>query len=232
MKIRKLFLLAVCAVVVTGCSNKSNGAELRWDNGAITSNGVSLDIDTYNGYEAAKVGEQFDIKYYSCSGPDDCPHNLIGVDKNLMTKYKDSYYYTAFFDTVMNIYTQRGKVWNEGMMNTDENSGYQAGFMAESMLPVLKALPLDGSVERIVINDSVALKTVGVNYEVRTNCVVVPGFLKVGRDEGTVRMEDTVILDEKTVGHKLTMKYEYYQYKDVVIQAAAGVNILDYLIFL
>lgn len=216
-----------------GCS-KEQKIDVRWDYGVLSNNGVVFEVDSYRGYEASKtIDDEVWINYYPCTGPNDCTHNLLGISADVMSDYTDgSKYYTAYFDTNLALYVPWGETWNEGLISVPENSGYSVGTMLELMYPNLKAMPLNSGLECITINNSVQLLTVGRSFEARKDCVVIPGFVKIGTNDGSVTMSESVVIGEATVGKMNSTKYDYYQYGDVLIQAAAGIDISQYVQFI
>jgi len=226
-----ILISMLCVVGLVGCSSKS--VEVRWDNGVITSNGVTIDVDTYTGTSAYKDYGDARVSYYSCDGPDDCIHNILGIAKDIMTPYdKGCYYYTAYFDTTMAMYAPFGDYWNEGMLSSDENSGYAVGTMAEIMRPVLQSLPLDGSLEQLNINGDVLLNTSAYTFNATKSYVEIEGFLKVGTNPGIVTLTQTVVIGDVTVAKESTTKFDYYQYGNTLIEAAAGIDISPYITFI
>lgn len=214
-----------------GCS-KGKSVEVKWDYGTLSFNGSTAVVDKYTGTTAQYIDDEMTINYYSCEGPDNCSHNLLGIGSDVMTKHnKNAYYYTAFFDTTVALYVQNNGQWGEGILNVEEGSGYPVGTLVEKMYQVLNTLPM-GGVDAIVINDSVKLNTIDNAFEARADCVVVPGFIKVGTDDGSITMSSTRTYGDKTVGFTSTTKFDYYQYKNVLIQAAVGSDITAYVTFL
>lgn len=225
--------MMICAVSLAGCSKQSDGA--KWDYGSISINGNEMQLTEYDGYTATLDTEEYTITYNSCSGPIDCPHKVIDVSKELMTKYNKSYYFTAFFDTMCEMYhcyDDKLELWNEGLFNTKTETAYPVATMLSLMEPVISYLPLDGSVTNVTVNDVVKIDVSSSSYKITDQAVVIPGYLKAGTDDGSITFDSTMGVGDLTVAYTASSKYNYYRWGDVIIQMAQGLNVTDYVTFL
>lgn len=216
-------------MLLAGCSSKS-ATVLNWDYGAISVNGLTLDISEYDGYNASYKTDDYSVEYYTCAGPQDCGHKLAEVGYDLMTKTDGMYYFTAFFGTMIEAYCQFGDgLWNEAVVGFNGSYSMPEATAISMVKPVLVNLPLNGSLQEICINNAVKLHATMSSYIVRPDCVVMPGYLKIATDDGSILFDQTALIGDKTVAYTTSSKYMYYKYKDTVIQVAQGLDINQYV---
>ena len=222
-------------MLLAGCSSKSKTAMTVWDHGTLYQNDVAIDVTKYDGYSAESVTDEYSINYVSCSGPTDCSHKIADVSKDIMTKYNGCYYFTAFADTMMEMYycyDSKMEMWNEGIIGANGSNTYPAATMASMMEPVLKNISLNGSVTQIQINNCLTLSVTAGSFSATKEYVVIPGYLKVGTDDGSITFDQTTTVGTATLAYTSSAKYDYYRYNDTVIQAAKGVDISQYVTFM
>lgn len=229
-------ILSLCVTSLVGCSNNKKAVDtLVWDHGTLMNGDSIMEVTSYNGYEAEDKQTEYTITYTSCTGPTNCPHKIQDVGKDLMTKYNGTYYFTAFFETMCEMYypvDESVDCWNEGTFGVNGDNSYPVATMVSIMEPVLKELPLDGSVTKINVNNCVEINVAGSTYNVTPDVVSIPGYLKAGTDDGSIKFDHTVTFGETTVAYTSSSKYNYYSYGDVIIQVAQGLDITQYVTFL
>lgn len=220
-----------------GCSSsdKSGSYTLNWDSGVLSRDGYSFEVTSYDGYEASYNCDEYTVSYNSCTGPADCPHKIADINEDAMSDFNGSKYFTAFFDTEMQMYTcvdKKNNLWNEGIFGVNGDTTLPVATMASIMEPALKELSLDGAITNIVINQSVNLAVTAGSFKATEQYVVIPGYLKVGVDDGSITFDQTLTIGNATVAYTVGSKYAYYGYKDLIIQVAQGIDINQYITFL
>ena len=232
--------LGICATLLAGCSNSGHSGaatttSIAWNNGQLECNGETFAVTSYDGNSAGYVCDEYSIQYMTCSGPDGCIHKITDVNYDDMSEYNGSKYFTAFFDTEMEMYTcidSKNELWNEGIFGVNGDNSYPVATMASIMEPVLRNLPLNGTVTDITVNDALDIHVSAGNFNVTDSYVVIPGYLKAGMDDGSITFDQTTTIGNTTVACTATAKYTYYGYKDLIIQVAPGVDVTQYVDFL
>ena len=229
-----LLILTFCGVSLEGCSKKHE-ARLGWSYGSLIFGDAAIQLSEYDGYTALVNNDDYTIEYNSCTGPTDCPHKVIDVARDIMTKYNQSYYFTAFFESMCEMYypyAEKQETWNEGLFSVKGEEAYPVATMVSTMEPVLKNLPMDGSVESITLNDVVKLNVTAGGFKVSEQAVSIPGYLKAGTDDGSITFDSTMTVGNATIACASSSKYNYYRWGDVIIQIAQGLDVLDYVTFI
>lgn len=227
-------MLIICVISLVGCSKKSDNDIITWDHGTLVHGNDIMDVTYYDGYEAENKTTEYTIVYNSCVGPLECPHKVQDVTKDLMSKYNGMYYFTAFFETMIEMYNcmdAKTEYWNEGTFGVNGDNVYPVATALSLMEPVLKSLPLDGSITKININNYVILNVYAGGFSVTKDTVTIPGYLKAGTDDGSIVFDQTVVFGETTVAYTSSSKYNYYKYGDVILQVAQGIDITQYATF-
>ncbi len=197
-------------------------------------NGSVVGLTEWGGSRAShKVDEQFTVTYYICeNGPDDCPHNNANVLPENMSAKKKAKYYALYFDTYVYMFYPCGDYWMEGVGILGEEGRYSKQQMVEYMYNDMSMMVLTDNVESIKFADTVEIDLSSWEFKVRPTEVVIPGVLRVKLDDASVKMTGSKKLGNIVVTTASSANYDYYKYKDVLVQISTGIDVAAYIKFL
>lgn len=223
--------IAICAVTLVGCSNKGN--RLEWSAGSIKMNGNELKVDEITPSGAFVHGPNYEISVYPCGPIIDCPHNTFGVPESDMTEFKGgSKYYSAFLGTQVMMYIPDGKDQHtEANLTLPDVGVMEIPQAVETLYNAVKDIKL-AEVPKVIECDGVlSLDVSCYEYKVRPDNVVIPGLIKISANDGSMSMTGNIEIGEVSLGTTSTENYDYYIYKDLLIQAAKGMDISSIVTF-
>ncbi len=225
-----IVLLIFCSVVFTGCSKTSN-LKVSCDGSAVLFNGTPTGLSEWAGTTASHIiDEYFSIKYYICDeGPEDCPHNTAGVLPENMTKKGKAKYYSLYFDTYVYMYYPCGDFWIEGVGGVTQEGRYSLAQIVEYMYADMESMVLVDSIPSVDYMGKLSIATDSWEFKVRPTEVVLPGVLRVKKDDGSKKLNSSAKIGDVTVAALNTAQYDYYKYDDILIQVASGIDINAYI---
>lgn len=229
----RILVIAASLCSLLGCGGNKQ-VEVSCSGEAVLFDGTPSKLTEWCGETAThKVGDALNISYYVCTGgPDDCPHNTVGVLPENMGKKKKARYYSVYFDTYVYMLYPCGDYWIEGCGILDEEDKYSTQQILDYMYADMEVMTLTAELNSMTYADAVVVDLSSWEYKVRPNEIVIPGVLRVKLDDGSVRMTGSKTFGSVTVATASTASYDYYRYKDVLIQVAAGIDVEAYIQFL
>lgn len=219
-----------CAVALVGCSGSGN--EIKWTDGSIKLNGNELQVDELTMEGATVVGPNYDIKVLSCGPIIDCPHNSFGVPEDDMTSFKGgSKYYSAYLGTQVTMFVPDGKDrFTEATLTLPDVGIMELPQAVEVLYNTIKDIKL-ADIPKTIDCGGVILDVSHYDYKVRPGNVVIPGLIKISANDGSVPMTGSTTIGEVSLGKASTENYDYYLYKDLLIQTAKGTDLTGILEF-
>ncbi len=234
----KRMLLIILITVISLCSLAGCGGgkevNVSCSGEAILFDGKASKLTEWCGETAThKVGDALSISYYICTGgPDDCPHNTVGVLPENMGKKKKARYYSVYFDTYVYMLYPCGDYWIEGCGVLEDEDKYSTQQILDYMHADMEGITLTADLNSMVYADAVTVDLSSWEYKVRPGEIVIPGVLRVKMNDDSVRMTGSKTFGNITVTTASTASYDYYKYKNVLIQMAAGIDVEAYIQFL
>lgn len=217
-----------------GCSKQQQNVA-KWDHGQIIADKEPINVSEYTGSDAYYEEPMYSFRVYECpEGYKECGHNSLGVAPDLMTKHKNGVrYYTGYNDTVLWMFYPKGDSWVEMELDLNVGEVMPVGQMVDIGMNVLSKIKLYPSTSKVVINDAVEVDTEFYTYKMTPSYVNIDGYCKIGTNTGSITMSDSYTLDNgKVVAYTTKGSYDYYLYEDVIIEAAQGIDINQFIKFL
>lgn len=228
-----ILILSISLFSFVGCG-KSKDVIVSCSGNGILFNGETVKLTEWGGYTAAhQVDDKFEIRYYICDGgPEDCPHNNAGVLPENMSKKKKASYYALYFDTYVYMFYPCGDYWMEGVGVLYEEGRYSKQQMVEYMYNDMTAMVLTNDAKSVKFADTVEVDLSSWDFKVRPTEVVIPGVLRVKMNDDSVKMTGSTTIGNVSLTTASSANYDYYKYKDVLIQISSGINVEAYIKFL
>lgn len=229
----QILILSIGLFSLIGCG-KAKDINISCTGNGILFDGELVKLTEWGGYTAKhQVDEQLEINYYICEGgPDDCPHNNAGVLPENMSKKKKASYYALYFDTYVYMFYPCGDYWMEGVGMLYEEGRYSKQQIVEYMYNDMVSMVLTNDAKTVKFADMVEIDLSAWDFKVRPTEVVIPGVLRVKTNDDSVRMTGSTTIGNISVTTASSANYDYYKYKNILIQISAGIDIEAYVRFL
>lgn len=228
------FMLLLSIFSITGCGGgKSAGLSVADGSLALGKNPSAL--TEWRGYEGTHdLGDDGSIEYYLCniSKLDDCEHNTAGVLPENMTKHKKAKYYQLYLGTYIYMYYPYKGGYIEGNAILGNGSEKPVNYFVDIMYSDMENMVLQDNIGAVNYEGEVELLVDGYDFKARPNEIVIPSIIRVTKDAGTVAFTATTAVGEVTLGKASDSTYDYYKYKDTIIQVEIGEDISKFINFL
>lgn len=232
-----LAILLLSVLLLTGCSsgaNPSADVTIKWDNGVMSYNGTTFDVNEYNGFDARVESGQGGLSYrLTLDTAKDVTNITVNTQEILeenMSKYKGGYYYSEYLGSMIT-YAKNlgGDNWAVCQVVSKGTADNLCATYAESYV---STVPLTNGQVYVDFGNFIF----GNAYDlvsVRKDGAVIVGTAKVSKDSYDCNTPVTVIQDNKeySLMKGSSAKYDYYMYDGYLIQIAGGLDISSYIKF-
>ena len=229
MKKSLLMIMCLLSIVLAGCSKQpSESVKVEWNNGVISVNGKETTVDKYG---AEYYVDNTNFTFTNCQADDLslAVYNSVGVAETDMSTFKKSKYFQQFLGTELSMYYSIGDTWyncangvGDGTLSIEQ--------MCQTAYDIITKLDF-GAIEYVKVNDVLKFKAPDFEMEVRPDGIVIPGYFKISTDYNE-NCTEPIMIGDATVNYYNSGKYCYYQYGDLLIQTAVGVDLAEHIQFL
>lgn len=230
-------ILLILLLCLTGCSSSADPNApivIGWENGTMSYKGKTFTVDSYKGYTAmvstGMGGLSYNIFLDTANDVTSISCNTQSILEENMDKYKGCFYYTEYLRTQFTMAKNIGETsW--AVVQCPMN-GLDKTVVATYAEKYISDIPLTNG----VVNVDFGSFKFGTEYdtvEVRTDCALIPGLIKVS--QGTYDCSTPVTIVQGKKEYQLmkgsSSNYDYYMYDGYLIQSVAGLDIATYITF-